>query len=218
MIKNFLENKKAMLFDLDGTLVDSMWMWEAIDIEFLGAYGYECPDDIQRAIEGMSFSETAVYFKERFDLPLSLDEIKAVWTRMSIDKYRHEVPLKPGVLEILKYCKENGIRTGIGTSNGSEIVDAVLTSLKVKEYFDAVVTACEVAHGKPEPDIYLEVAKRLGVQPENCLVFEDIPAGIMAGKAAGMPVIAMEDDFSADLMDEKRALADAVISDYRELL
>ena len=166
----------------------------------------------------MSFSETAVYFKERFDLPLSLDEIKAVWTRMSIDKYRHEVLLKPGVLEFLKYCKENGIRTGIGTSNGSEIVDAVLTSLKVKEYFDAVVTACEVAHGKPEPDIYLEVAKRLGVQPENCLVFEDIPAGIMAGKAAGMPVIAVEDDFSADLMDEKRALADAVISDYRELL
>ena len=218
MIKNFLENKKAMLFDLDGTLVDSMWMWEAIDIEFLGAYGYECPDDIQRAIEGMSFSETAVYFKERFDLPLSLDEIKAVWTRMSIDKYRYEVPLKPGVPEFLKYCRENGIRTGIGTSNGSEIVDAVLTSLKVKEYFDAVVTACEVAHGKPEPDIYLEVAKRLGVQPENCLVFEDIPAGIMAGKAAGMPVIAMEDDFSADLMDEKRELADAVISDYRELL
>ena len=80
------------------------------------------------------------------------------------------------------------------------------------------MTACEVAHGKPEPDIYLEVAKRLGVQPENCLVFEDIPAGIMAGKAAGMPGIAMEDDFSADLMDEKRALADAVISDYRELL
>lgn len=207
-----------MLFDLDGTLVDSMWMWEAIDIEFLGAYGYECPDP-ERAIEGMSFSETAVYFKERFDLPLSLDEIKAVWTRMSIDKYRHEVPLKPGVLEFLKYCKENGIRTGIGTSNGSEIVDAVLTSLNVKEYFDAVVTACEVAHGKPEPDIYLEVAKRLGVQPENCLCFEDIPAGIMAGKAAGdVPVIAVEDDFSADLMDEKRALADAVISDYRELL
>ena len=101
MIKNFLENKKAVLFDLDGTLVDSMWMWEAIDIEFLGAYGYECPDDIQRAIEGMSFSETAVYFKERFDLPLSLDEIKAVWTRMSIDKYRHEAGCA-GIFEILQ--------------------------------------------------------------------------------------------------------------------
>ena len=75
-----------------------------------------------------------------------------------------------------------------------------------------------MAHGKPEPDIYLEVAKRLGVKPEECLVFEDIPAGIRAGKAAGMPVIAVEDDFSKDLMDEKRALADAVIADYRELL
>ena len=93
MIKNFLDHKKAMLFDLDGTLVNSMWMWEAIDIEFLGAYGYECPEDLQRAIEGMSFSETAVYFKERFKLPLSLDEIKAIWVQMSIDKYRHEVPL-----------------------------------------------------------------------------------------------------------------------------
>ena len=134
---------------------------------------------------------------------------------------------EPGLLS-MQYTKQEYPVYGTGDfrnpaltvrqENGSEIVDAVLTSLKVKEYFDAVVTACEVAHGKPEPDIYLEVAKRLGVQPENCLVFEDIPAGIMAGKAAGMPVIAVEDDFSADLMDEKRELADAVISDYRELL
>jgi len=217
MIKNFLENKKAILFDLDGTLVDSMWMWKAIDIEFLGEYGYECPDDIQRAIEGMSFSETAVYFKERFDLPLSLDEIKAIWVKMSIDKYRHEVPLKPGVLEFLKYCKENGIRTGIGTSNGSEIVDAVLTSLKVKEYFDVVVTACEVAHGKPEPDIYLEVARRLGVEPSCCMVFEDVPAGILAGKRAGMRVCAVEDAFSTGMREEKMELADFYIDDYNEL-
>ena len=213
-----MKKYNAVIFDLDGTLMDSMWMWKEIDIEYLGRFGYTCPPDLQKIIEGMSFSETAVYFKERFKLPLSLDEIKAIWVQMSIDKYRYEVPLKPGVPEFLKYCRENGIRTGIGTSNGSEIVDAVLTSLNVKEYFDVVVTACEVAHGKPEPDIYLEVAKRLGVKPEECLVFEDIPAGIMAGKAAGMPVIAVEDDFSKDLMDEKRALADAVIADYRELL
>ncbi|MEG0370602.1 MAG: HAD family phosphatase, partial [Hungatella sp.] len=74
-----LEKKKAVIFDLDGTLVDSMWMWKDIDIEFLTAYGYSCPDDLQKEIEGMSFSETAVYFKNRFELPLALEEIKAIW-------------------------------------------------------------------------------------------------------------------------------------------
>ena len=134
MIKKLLEGKRAILFDLDGTLVDSMWMWKQIDIEFLARFGYDCPDDLQKIIEGMSFSETAVYFKERFEIPWSLDEIKACWTQMSIDKYRYEVPFKEGALEFLKYCKEHGIRTGIATSNARDMVDAVIESLNMGEY------------------------------------------------------------------------------------
>lgn len=218
MMKELLKGKKAILFDLDGTLVDSMWMWKQIDIEFLGRYGYECPEDLQKVIEGMSFSETAVYFKERFQIPLSLDEIKACWVQMSIDKYRYEVPLKPGALEFLKFCKENGIRTGIATSNGREMVDAVIESLRLEDYLDVITTACEVKAGKPEPDIYLEVAKRLSVVPSECLVFEDIPAGIIAGKRAGMQVIAVEDDFSKAMKEEKCRLADGFIADYFDLL
>ena len=218
MIKELLNGKKAVLFDLDGTLVDSMWMWKQIDIEFLGEYGYDCPDDLQKSIEGMSFSETAVYFKERFHLPLSLDEIKACWTQMSIDKYRYEVPMKKGAMEFLQYCKENGIQTGIATSNGREMVDAVIGSLNIGDYLQEITTACEVKAGKPEPDIYLEVAKRLGVNPSDCIVFEDIPAGIIAGKRAGMTVVAVEDDFSRAMKEEKCALADGFIEDYFELL
>ena len=218
MMKELLKGKKAILFDLDGTLVDSMWMWKQIDIEFPGRYGYECPEDLQKVIEGMSFSETAVYFKERFQIPLSLDEIKACWVQMSIDKYRYEVPLKPGALEFLKFCKENGIRTGIATSNGREMVDAVIESLRLEDYLDVITTACEVKAGKPEPDIYLEVAKRLSVVPSECLVFEDIPAGIIAGKRAGMQVIAVEDDFSKAMKEEKCRLADGFIADYFDLL
>lgn len=218
MIKELLKGKKAVLFDLDGTLVDSMWMWKQIDIEFLGRFGYDCPDDLQTVIEGMSFSETAVYFKERFRLPMTLDEIKECWTRMSIDKYRFEVPLKPGALEFLKYCKENGIRTGIATSNGRDMVDAVIESLKIGDYLDVVTTACEVNAGKPEPDIYLEVARRLFADPSECLVFEDIPAGIMAGKRAGMTVIAVADDYSKDMEPAKTAMSDGFIHDYFELM
>ncbi len=77
-----LNRKKAVIFDLDGTLVDSMWMWKAIDIEYLARFGLACPDDLQKEIEGMSFSETAVYFKERFRLKESLDEIKNAWIQM----------------------------------------------------------------------------------------------------------------------------------------
>ena len=76
---------KGVIFDLDGTLVDSMWMWKQIDVEFLGRYGLEVPKDLERVIEGMSFSETAVYFKERFQLPMTLDEIKSTWNQMASD-------------------------------------------------------------------------------------------------------------------------------------
>ena len=218
MRNEFLNGKKAVLFDLDGTLVDSMWMWKDIDIEFLGRFGYGLPEDLQREIEGMSFSETASYFKVRFSLPMTVEEIKDCWIAMSIEKYRTEVGLKPGALEFLKYCRERGIRTGVATSNGRDMVDAVIESLKIGEYLGEVATACEVAAGKPEPDIYLEVARRLSVEPEECLVFEDIPAGIVAGKRAGMTVLAVQDEFSKDLEPEKRELADGFIRDYFELL
>lgn len=213
-----LDDKKAVIFDLDGTLVDSMWMWEDIDIEYLGRYGLPCPEDLQKAIEGMSFTETAVYFKERFGLSDSVEEIKEAWVAMSLEKYEKEVPLKPGAREFLEALSARAIPAGIATSNGREMVSAVLKALDIEKYFCEVVTACEVAFGKPAPDIYLEVAGRLGVSPEDCLVFEDVPAGIMAGKSAGMTVYAVEDAFSEAMRAEKKALADGFICDFRELL
>ena len=138
MIKDFLKNKKAVLFDLDGTLVDSMWMWPQIDVEFLGRFGYDCPGDLERAVEGMSFSETAAYFKERFSLPMTLEEIKECWSQMAMDKYRTQVPLKPGALEFLRYCKDQGIATGIATSNGRPIVDAVIEALQIGKMYQYI--------------------------------------------------------------------------------
>ena len=91
-LREKMKDIRAVLFDLDGTLIDSMWIWEQIDDEFLGKYGLPVPEDLHDEIEGMSFSETAVYFKNRFHLPLSLEEIKDIWNHMAMDKYLNVVP------------------------------------------------------------------------------------------------------------------------------
>lgn len=212
-----LKNKKAVIFDLDGTLVDSMWMWKAIDIEYLGKFGIGLPTTLQKDIEGMSFSETAVYFKETFRLPDSLEEIKADWNRMAYEKYTREVSLKNGAKEFLDYCKSRKMKLGIATSNSRELVDATLEALEIKDYFDCVMTACEVEKGKPAPDIYLAVAKKVSVAAHECLVFEDVEMGILAGKNAGMEVCAVEDEFSMNQTELKKKIANYYIKDYFEL-
>ncbi len=209
---------KAVIFDLDGTLVDSMWLWKAIDIEYLGRYGHTLPEKFQSKIEGMSFTETAVFIKNFFDIPETVEDMKAEWNRMAWEKYRTEVPCKAGSREFLKYCKKNKLKTGIATSNSQELAELVLTRHRLMPYLDSVHTACEVGKGKPSPDIYLLVAKELGVLPEECLVFEDLVQGICAGKSAGMKVCAVADDFSKEEEEEKKRLSDFWIEDFFQLL
>lgn len=216
MKHKMLENIDAVIFDLDGSLVDSMWLWKEIDIEYLGGFGIPLPEDLQSKIEGMSFHETALYFKEHFPIEDSLDKIKADWNRMAWDKYTNEVPLKPGIPDFLKGCKENGIKLGIATSNSRELVGNIVRVHKLQDYFSSIVTGCDVERGKPAPDVYLAAASQLQVLPERCLVFEDIIPGIQAGKNAGMRVCAVEDTYSMHVKEEKKALADYYIESYAE--
>ncbi len=213
-----LEKITTVLFDLDGTLVDSMWMWSVIDVEYLGGLGVSVPGNLHREIEGMSFSETAVYFKEAFHIPESLEEIKNVWVNMARDKYAHEVGFKPGALAFLKELRKRGLKTGICTSNDRKLAQTAVDALGMGPYIDCVMTACEVRAGKPSPDIYLAVASSLGAKPDSCLVFEDVPNGIQAGLNAGMRVCAMEDDHSRDQRDRVRSLAHYYIHSYQQIL
>lgn len=217
MAHKMLHDIKAVIFDLDGSLVDSMWIWKEIDIEYLGKFGIPLPDNLQTKIEGMSFSETAVYFKERFRIPDSVEQMKEDWNRMAWDKYLHQVPLKDGIPEFLEGCRKRGILLGIATSNSRQLVENIAGVHGLHNFFQCIMTGCEVARGKPSPDIYLAVSDRLKVSPDQCLVFEDILPGIQAGKNAGMRVCAVEDEYSLADRAQKEALADYYITTYRGL-
>ena len=218
MKHEMLRNIDAVIFDMDGSLVDSMWMWRSIDIEYLGRYGIPLPESLQADIEGMSFGETALYFKEHFPIPDSVEEIMQTWNRMAWDKYCYEVPLKEGIPEFLRGCRDNGIVLGIATSNSRELAENVIGVHGLLEDFTEIVTGCDVEKGKPAPDVYLEAARKCGIPPQRCLVFEDIIPGILAGRAAGMKVCAVEDTYSLDQEEEKRRLSDYYVKDYFEVM
>ena len=214
-----IEHIQAVFFDIDGTLVDSMGVWHEIDIEYFGLLGIPMPPTLQKDIEGMSFTETACYFKETFQLAeKTVDDIKLDWIRMAHEKYLYEIKAKPGAKEYMKYLKDQGIKIGVATSNDKTLAKAALEAHGFANKVDSIRTACEVNKGKPAPDIYLKVAEDLGVDPKNCLVFEDIPNGMRAGKAAGMTVIGIEDSHSTKYAEEIMSICDYYIKDYYEML
>lgn len=212
-----MDRFKAVIFDLDGTLLDSMWLWKDIDIEYLGGFGIDIPDDLQKSIEGKSFTETAVYFKERFGISDTVEQIMTYWNKMAMAKYCHKVMLKPGAREFIIELHNKNIKLGIATSNSRELTEAALKSKDIYKYFEAIVTGCDVKTGKPNPEIYLRAAKLLDVPPDECLVFEDVPQGILAGKNAGMTTCAVDDEYSRIFLKEKIMLADYFVTDYNNI-
>ena len=213
-----LKDIDAVIFDLDGTLIDSMWVWEKIDTIFLNKLGYKVPKDMDKILEGKSFTETAVYFKEHFKLEMSIEAIKANWNQMAWEFYTQEVPLKVGAKDFLVWLKEKKMKIGIATSNSIELVEAVLNALNIRQYFSQIRTSCEVGRGKPFPDIYLKVAEDLKVAPDKCLIFEDIPNGLKAGKSAGMTAWGIFDNQTEEMQVEMKKIADHFVMDYYEVI
>lgn len=209
---------KAVIFDLDGTLIDSMWVWEKVDIQYLGQRGLTPPEDLEQALEGMSFTETANYFKKRFNIEDDVEKIKDEWRQMAWSYYVNDVVLKPGVLVFLNYLKQKGIKIGIATSNTQTLVHGVLDKLGIKHYFDKILTSCEVQKGKPHPDIYLGVAKALGVATNQCLVFEDVPNGVKSGKKAGMDVWGVYDRQNKEVLMALKTMTSHMIQDYEDVI
>lgn len=208
---------KAIIFDLDGTLVDSMGIWRDIDIEYLGRFGMELPDDLQSCLEGKCFHDTAIYMKDRFDLPDPLEVIEKDWNDMAEDKYCNCIPIKDGIPKLLSFAKDKGMKLGIATSNSRHLTNLFLRSRGLTDTFDYVLTGCDTLKSKPDPEVYQVCAKRLKVNPAECLVFEDITKGILSAKNAGMRVCGVYDKYSEWSREEKIRLSDYYIESYNDI-
>lgn len=213
-----LTNVQGAIFDLDGTLVDSMWVWTQIDIDYLKAKGHSMPSDLRDKISHLSFSQTAAYFKERFNITDSIDEILTDWHNMAFKHYSTNVKLKRGVIDFLTKLKSKNIKIALATSNSQPLLEACLKNNGIYDYFNSITVTDEVSRGKDHPDVYLLAANKLGINPENCLVFEDILPAVKGAKAANMKVVAVKDEECLDSKENLIKYADKYIESFIELL
>ncbi|HJC15576.1 MAG TPA: HAD family phosphatase [Candidatus Fusicatenibacter intestinigallinarum] len=209
---------QGAIFDLDGTILDSMGVWRQIDVEFLGRRGISVPPDYLEAITPLGFDRAAEYTIRRFSLPESREEIVREWYLMAENAYRYQVELKEGAGEWLNRLKSLNIPLAVATSSDEALFVPALKRTGIYDCFDAFVTVKEVARGKGFPDIYEKAAGRIGCVPEQCVVFEDILQGIRGAKMGGFCAVAVYDEDSAHEEQAMRDAADYYIYSFRQLL
>jgi len=206
---------QAVVFDLDGVIVDTEQVWDEVREQLAGEWGGRYVPEAQRAMMGMSSTEWSQYLHDVVGLAQSPEEISREVVRRMLARYRVELPLIEGAVEAVRELARS-FPLAVASSSNRPLIDAVLETAGVAGLFTATVSSEEVARGKPSPDVYLEAARRLGVEPHRCAAIEDSASGIRAAQAAGMTVIAYPNrHYAPDA--EALGLAHAVIGSLVEL-
>lgn len=187
-----MEKIKGAIFDLDGTLLDSLWVWKEIDKRFLSKRGIDVPPWYAEAISAMNFRESAIYTVKTFGLDESPEELMREWMDMSHSIYANEIRLKPYAKEFLLMLKDRGVKLGVATSSTEDLYMPTLINNGVSELF-SVIADTSTTRSKAFPDVYLSVAERLGVDPKECAVFEDLPVALRSAKSGGFITVAVYD-------------------------
>lgn len=213
-----LTNIEAVIFDLDGTLIDSIGIWNKIDIDYLSRYGKERPKNLQEKISHLTFRETAQYFQQTFNINETIEKIIGDWHDMALDSYKNKTPLKCGAKEFLEFLHKSKIKIGLATSNSIDLLETTLKAHDIYDLFDAITTTAEVSRNKDFPDVYLLAAKKLNIPAERCLVFEDLPVAILGAKKGGMKVAGVYDDHNKEFWNYIQQISDFSIRDYTELV
>lgn len=207
---------KGVIFDLDGTLLDSMNIWMEIDIAFLKNHGLPVEKDYIEAMRDRNIHDCAAYTKARYQLPQSHEEIMREWDQAAQKAYAEQVALKPGVKEYLHFLKSRHIRIAAATSSYRSLFMPALKRNGIADYFQSYSTKDEVPVSKTRPDVYLHAAEQLGYAPAECAVFEDILIGVRACRLAGFYTVAVADASSAGHEGQLASEADCFIRNLHD--
>ena len=204
----------AIVFDMDGVLIQSEEVWDEVRETFVRERGGRYDAEIQRAMMGMSSTEWSRYLHETAAVPDEPEAINAEVVSRMLASYRDHLPLIDGAVDTVRRLAAR-YPLGLASSSNRQLIDAALEITGLTSFFTATVSSEEVAHGKPAPDVYLEAARRLGVDPTHCVAVEDSHGGIRSAKAAGMRVIAFPNpSYPPD--EDALAQADVIIRSLDE--
>ena len=209
-------DKRFVIFDMDGTLVDSMVYWENLATEFLESKGVQTisPDILER-IKPMTMTESAALFIQEYSLSGTSESVAAEMNAMMDEHYRKDIPLKTGVQAYLEALHSRGITMCVASATAEDLMEACLTRLGVAKYFSFLLSCETVGAGKNRPDVYWESAKRLGAEPAEIAVYEDALYAAETAKSAGFYTIAVRDDSNQPHWETLTVLADEVIFDWQ---
>ena len=188
---------KAVIFDMDGVIIDSEQHWKKQELNLFGELLGEWTKEDQHDITGLNVKDTYEILTTKYGLPITYKEYMNKVENIALDVYRNKANLLDGLVDLLKELKQNNIPTALASSSLKEWIEIVMDRFDMRQYFDILVSAEEInAPGKPAPDIYLITADKLGVKPENCIVFEDSTHGATAANKAGMFCIGLRNGFN----------------------
>ena len=209
---------EACIFDLDGTLLDSLGVWTDIDIEFLGKRGVSFTEEYGKATATMRMMEAAEYTVKLYRLEEKPEDIMAEWMEMARDRYAHQIGLIPFAKEFLLQLKTEGVPMGVATIGKKELYQPALERNGIAELFDVIVDGDMVRTGKESPDIYLKAAELLGVEPKRCVVFEDTSIGLRSASSCGFMTVGILDRGNRENHEEIKAICDVAAFDFKQFL